>query len=332
VTARRAIAASCVAIAACAPVGVQAEVAELAFVGAATVPTGFQFQASTVGGLSGISYDPDRQLYYLITDDKSDARFYTMRIPLTGNAVGTEFVGNYALQNVSGRADPEDIAFDRQRQQLYWSSEGDESWIRVAGLDGSYRGEFALAPTPGPRFNAGLEGLTVTPSGTSLWAAMEHPGRDDGEPPTERDGALTRITQFDLASRTAVAQYAYPLDPITAPSGDATGLTALVALDEDTFLTLERSHGTSNVARVYRAEASGADNVLNRQSLLDAPSAPMSKELVADLSTTPGVPALDNLEGITLGPTLLDGSQSVVLVSDNNFNREQVTQILAFAM
>ena len=166
---------------------------------------------------------------------------------------------------MTGRTDPEDIAFDRQRQQLYWSSEGDQPWIRVAGLDGSYRGEFALPPTLAPRFNAGLEGLTVTPSGKSLFAAMEHPGSDDGEPPTESAGALARITQFDLASRAAVAQYAYPLDPITAPSGDATGLTALVAVDEDTFLTVERSHGTSNVARVYRAEVSGAVNVLDQQ-------------------------------------------------------------------
>ena len=53
---------------------------------------------------------------------------------------------------------------------------------------------------------------------------------------------------------------------------------------------------------------------------------------MADLSTTVGVPALDNLEGITLGPPLPDGRQSVVLVSDNNFNRRQVTQVLVFEM
>ncbi len=323
----------CLAIAACAaPVARHVEPAQLAFVGAAMFPTGFQFESTTVGGLSGISYDPDRQLYYVVTDDKSDARFYTMRIAMTGNATDAEFVGTERLQNVTGRADPEDIAFDRQRQQLYWSSEGDKPWIRVAGLDGSYRGEFALPTTLAPRFNAGLEGLTVTPSGKSLFAAMEHPGSDDGEPPTESAGALARITQFDLASRRAVAQYAYPLDPITAPSGDATGLTALVAVDEDTFLTVERSHGTTNVARVYRAEVSGAVNVLDRQSLRDDPPVPMSKTLMADLSTTAGVPELDNLEGITLGPRLPGGRQSVVLVSDNNFNPRQVTQILVFEM
>ena len=52
--------------------------------------------------------------------------------------------------------DPEGIAFDERRQQLYWSSEGEriatdpahplllDPWVRVAGLNGDYRGEFAL--------------------------------------------------------------------------------------------------------------------------------------------------------------------------------------------
>jgi len=39
-----------------------------------------------------------------------------------------------------------------------------------------------------------------------------------------------------------------------------------------------------------------------------------------------------NVEGITLGPTLPDGRQSAVLVSDNNFSPSQLTQFLLFAM
>ena len=286
--------------------------------------------------MSGISYDPDRQLYYVISDDKSEynpARFYTMRIPLSENRVGdTEFVSTHPFQNVSGRVDPEDIAFDQSRRQLYWSSESDDPWIRISGLDGSHRGEFALPTRLQQRTNAGLEGLAIAPSGQFLWAGMEEPGLNDGDPPTARTGALTRITKFDVTTRTAVAQFAYPLDPIPAPDGDGNGLTALAALDEDTFFTVERSHGVVNVARVYRTEVSGADDVLGLPSLRDGRPTSMTKTLVADLSTVPGVPALDNLEGIALGPRLSDGRQSVVLVSDNNFNPQQVTQILAFAM
>ena len=37
----------------------------------------------------------------------------------------------------------------------------------------------------------------------------------------------------------------------------------------------------------------------------------------------------DNLEGMTFGPDLPDGSRTLVLVSDNNFEPLQKTQIVA---
>ena len=62
------------------------------------------------------------------------------------------------------------------------------------------------------------------------------------------------------------------------------------------------------------------------------PPAAMTKTLVADLSTMPEVRDPDNVEGITFGPKLSDGRQSVVLVTDDNFNAQQATQFFAFAM
>jgi hypothetical protein len=41
---------------------------------------------------------------------------------------------------------------------------------------------------------------------------------------------------------------------------------------------------------------------------------------------------LDNVEGMTLGPVLPNGQQSLVLASDNNFSATQFTQILAFGL
>ena len=141
---------------------------------------------------------------------------------------------------------------------------------------------------------------------------------------------MTRITKFDVNTLSPVAQYAYPLDPITAPGGDSNGLSDLVAVDEETFLVLERSHGEHNVARIYQAEIAGAQDILGQASLSDETVTPMAKTLVADLPNLPGVPPLDNLEGITLGPKLADGRRMIMLVSDNNFSLLQVTQFLAF--
>ena len=58
----------------------------------------------------------------------------------------------------------------------------------------------------------------------------------------------------------------------------------------------------------------------------------MTKNLLADLSTVPEVQKLDNVEGITFGPKLSDGRQSVVLVTDDNLSADQVTQFYAFAL
>lgn len=336
------------------------------FLGQVEWPDGVQFAGTTVGGLSGITYDAGRDVYYVISDDRSaknPTRFYTVRITLSDSILrGVEIVSTTPLLRQDGTPfpallttaappvippDPEGIAFDARRERLYWSSEGErivddpahpvllDPWVRVAGLDGDYRGELTLpadlrmsAGPGGPRKNMALEGLTLTPSGRSVFAGMEDPGIDDGPLPTATDGARTRITRFDAETGTATAQFAYPLEPITAPDGEANGLSDLVALDEETFLTVERSHGSHNVARVYRTSIVGADDVLGAP-LRDAK--PMSKELVVDLSTMPGMRGLDNVEGITLGPKLSDGRQSVVLVTDDNFNPEQVTQFLAIA-
>src|ERR1700743_2940884 len=51
------------------------------------------FDGTVIGGLSAISYDPGRQLYYVISDDRSEknpARFYNVRIALSDKGI-TEF-------------------------------------------------------------------------------------------------------------------------------------------------------------------------------------------------------------------------------------------------
>ncbi|MCV7221521.1 esterase-like activity of phytase family protein [Mycolicibacterium elephantis] len=333
------------------------------YLGQLKLHDGATFDGTMIGGLSGVSYDPDRDLYYIISDDRSNknpARFYTARITLSDNGVeAVDFVSTHPLRNDDGKPfapldtdtrppvvppDPEGIAFDVGRQRLYWSSEGERKGdalldpsVRIADLDGNYLGEFALPPMlhmsseeTGPRRNRGLEGLTLSPDGRYLWAAMEGPRYEDGELPTETDGALVRITKFDVESLSATAQYAYPVDELRAgPRGD-NGVSELVALDDGEFLVLERGYGTHVQARLYRASVGDAEDVLARPSLRGASLRTMTKTPLVDLTDV--VDPLDNVEGATLGPTLPDGRQSLVLVSDDNFSADQFTQFLAFAL
>jgi len=74
----------------------------------------------------------------------------------------------------------------------------------------------------------------------------------------------------------------------------------------------------------------GATNVLGVPSLAGLDVRPAQKTLLFDLGSL-GIP-LDNVEGMTLGPKLPDGRQSLVLVSDNNFAASQFTQFLLFAL
>jgi hypothetical protein len=59
---------------------------------------------------------------------------------------------------------------------------------------------------------------------------------------------------------------------------------------------------------------------------------PASKSLLLQLPSTINGQPLDNVEGMTLGPTLPDGRQSVLLVSDNNFTAGQASQVLLLAL
>ncbi|MDA4108151.1 esterase-like activity of phytase family protein [Mycolicibacterium holsaticum] len=333
------------------------------YLGQLKLRDGATLDGTAIGGLSGLSYDRDGDLYYLISDDRSaknPARFYTARITLSDSGVeDVDFVGTHPLLDADGKPfaplnadarppvvppDPEGIAVDVGRQRIYWSSEGERQGeamldpsVRIADLDGGYLGEFTLPPMlhmsgeeTGPRRNVGLEGLSLSPDGRHLWAAMEGPRYDDGELPSEADGALVRITKFDVETRAATAQYTYRVDAVASGPGGDNGLSELVAVDDDEFLVLERGYGTHVQARLYRVVIGDADDVLARPSLRDAPVQTMTKTLLVDLAGA--VDPIDNLEGMTLGPTLPDGRQALVLVSDDNFSADQFTQFLAFAL
>src|SRR5438445_8894217 len=63
----------------------------LQFLGQAIVPTGTTFAGTTIGGLSSITYDASRGVFYSLSDDQSQfgpARFYTLRVDLSGGRLG----------------------------------------------------------------------------------------------------------------------------------------------------------------------------------------------------------------------------------------------------
>ena len=74
-------------------------VSNITSLGQVVVATGTTFSGTTVGGLSGITYDAQNNRYFSISDDRSQinpARFYTLNVNVgSGTLTGVTFTGQY---------------------------------------------------------------------------------------------------------------------------------------------------------------------------------------------------------------------------------------------
>ncbi len=197
----------------------------------------------------------------------------------------------------------------------------------------------------GVRFNLSFESLNVTPDGRNLVTAQEGALLQDGPASSFENGSLARILIYDLARREPVAEYVYEVDPWAEPSAifGVNGIVEVLPIDNaGTMLVMERSfsvggvggNGTGNVVNIYEVSTAGATDVLGVDALYQDGSpidvTPATKRLVFSFDDL-GVP-IDNIEGMTFGPTLPDGRRTVVIVSDNNFNAGQFTQFVVLAV
>ncbi|MDH3303181.1 MAG: esterase-like activity of phytase family protein [Acidimicrobiia bacterium] len=197
----------------------------------------------------------------------------------------------------------------------------------------------------GVRFNLGFESLNLTPDGRHLVTAGEGALFQDGPASTFDSGSLARILVYDLARRQPVAEYAYSVDSWAEPSAifGVNGIVEVLPIDNvGTMLVMERSFsvggvgggGTGNVVAIHEISTVGATDVLSVDALYDGGTpialTPVSKRLVFSFDDL-GVP-IDNIEGMTFGPTLPDGRRTLVIVSDNNFSPGQFTQFVVLAL
>jgi hypothetical protein len=355
---------SCV-LAASANASPQGPPMHLQFLGQAIVTTGTQFDGTTIGGLSSITWDPLLNVYYAISDDPSQfqpARFYTIRLDVgngTLSDAAVHFAGVTTLLAPDGQPypafslDPEGLALNQDRT-LIATSEGFTDrlippWIRQYSLDGRFLGDLpvpdAYMPTAdhssGIRPNLAFESATLPPNGNFLFTGTENALFQDGPAATTANGSPSRLLRYNLQTGKLDRQWVYWDDPVLEPSSifSVNGLDELLAVNNEFLISMERSFsvggtvtGTGNSIRLYSVALPGATNVNGVSGLagkLDQVR-PAKKTLLFDLDTL-GIP-LDNVEGMTLGPTLPDGRRALVLVSDNNFAANQFTQFLLFAL
>ncbi len=291
------------------------------------------------------------------TDSGNAPRMYYANINFDLSSFsGVQFLSTFSMKQPDGSvypkvpdsrvADPESVRFDPVNGNLVWVSEGDRTltstptrvinpFVREITSSGNHVREYTLPPIfqmsasdVGPRGNLAFEGITFTPDRTRAAVITEGPLFQDGATPTTTTGAVSRITLFDRATGVANAQYAYPIErvqatPVPADQFTVNGATEILAVTNSKFLVLERSFSVGvvgNQVRLYEIDISAATNVLATAALAGASYTPVTKRLVLDFETLKTqLGGIANLEGITFGPKLSNGRDSLVVVADDNF-------------
>lgn len=275
----------------------------LRFIDEFEIPYNKQFKGTTVGGLSGIDYDPKSKMYYLLSDDRSainPARFYTCKIHFSGHKIDSiQFLDVHPMLQLDGHPfpsgktnvaltpDPEAIRFDASTNQLVWVSEGErivndrkkvltDPSINIIQTDGSYLGLFTLpenlkmqSDEKGPRQNGSLEGIAFEKDFKTMYASLEEPIYEDGpRADTKETNSWSRIYKFNVSTKQNTEQYAYRLDPVAYPSFPdnafkVNGISEILSVSQNQMMVIERSFSTGRLGCTVKVFLGDMSNAEN---------------------------------------------------------------------
>ncbi len=306
--------------------------------------------------LSGAWLDPATQELFVVSDEDPGGAMMTMRLTVEP-AVTLAPVRVVTVEApVAGRTlDLEGVA-PAAGAHLFVSSEGEEvsPGVAVPGiLEVTRDGRLVRRhPIPsawaGMRVNLGLEALSTSPDRQWLFAASEGPFSQDGPLSDFDAGGVSRVLARDLRTG-RTREYAYRVEPVPRwsdrPAVGENGISDLLALSADELLILERAYvsepgpggRSGNTVRIYRVRLDAAAEVTGRWSLrAEPPAAVLRKTLVLDMASVAPrlverLQGLENFEALFFGPRLKDGRYTLVLMSDNNGGRNQVTGVVVLA-
>ncbi len=188
--------------------------------------------------------------------------------------------------------------------------------VGATEISGNTRGRVA---------NKGMEGLAITPDGTTLVGIMQNALIQDAAQGSSAKNLL-RIVTIDIASGQVTHQYAYLLT-------SGSGVSEILAINDHELLVDERDgHGRANgddavVKQLFKIDLDGAVDVSNMDGKTAAANA-VQKTLFLDIVavlTANGVAAGNipaKIEGISFGPDVtVSGSpvHTLWVANDNDF-------------
>jgi hypothetical protein len=288
------------------PTIVQDTVRKLRFLDEFEVPHNFTFENTTVGGLSGIDYSPEDDIYYTMSDDRSivnSARFYSFKMINNGTDIDTIIFQDVVKLLRPGvqkpypshklfpaiAPDPESIRFNPKKKQLYWSNEGEyviednvrvHPSINIMRLDGQVIDSLSLplnlkmqSSEKGPRRNSTIEGLAFADDYSKLLFCLEEPLYEDGpSADVHHTDSYVRIYRGNLKQDGSWEQFAYKLDPVFhAPEKDTdlriNGVSEILALSAEKLLVVERSFTTGRLTCTIKVFIADLSHADNVSSL-----------------------------------------------------------------
>jgi len=329
---------------------------QLKFLDEYVLPANIEIDNTIVGGLSGIDYKNGN--YYLVSDQSSQPRIYRADISIKNNKFEEisfeQLISIKKTKEFSNEVlDLEAVRFDSKRNEFVVTSEGgidddkNPGIYRISNI-GQIQNSFNIpeyfkaGDVQKPRNNGVFEGLTESFDQQAYWVATELPlEKDSSKPKIFPSRSHIRITKFDKNTGEPIKQFVYKLDGISKLPINyfaVNGVTEILEYAEDKFLILERaysagygSHG--NTVKIFEIDASQVTNTLEIQRLKGEDYTTAEKKLLFNFKSvkdklTQGI--IDNIEGMSFGPLLENGQQSLILVSDNNFNSfaEQLNQFI----
>lgn len=175
--------------------------------------------------------------------------------------------------------------------------------------------------------NKGMEGLAISPDGSTLFGFEQSPLIQDGGD----GGRANRIVKIKLDSG-EVSQYAY--DNFIPSTGKAYNSSEILAINDHAFLVLERDgkglgdNSAAAVKQLWKVDLAGATEVSHMEGATALLAVAPSKTLFADLRAILNVAGITDaqipakLEGMAFGKDItLDGvrKHTLYVSNDNDF-------------
>ena len=182
-----------------------------------------------------------------------------------------------------------------------------------------------------------MEGLAISRNGKKLTGLMQSPLLQDSTRNSKGKpvGLNCRMLLINLETG-ARKELLYHLEH------PGNKLNEILAISENEFLVIERDGKAGEQARFKKIFKISIENATDIQCMKSLPAeeipaevAPVDKEVFIDLLdpafSLAGKQMPEKIEGLTFGPVLSDGKQTLIVASDNDFEVEMPSLFYVFS-